>query len=186
MYKDTVKRFSITHAAGRDFVFAAIVQGMNLFLTGAAGTGKRYCLKAVLWAFDQLGVACRVTAPTLLGARSVAAQGSSLHHCLHIPETTPAPWHTAAGCVSKHMGRNRSAEASLRAIWRNTQWLVIHQVHMVQASTLWYAHHMLCRVRDCKLPFGGIKLVSKHTQHSTMLRTPFTLAPPRYTPDHCW
>lgn len=126
----------------------AIRQGRNVFITGAAGTGKSYMLGLIREMFASKGL--HVTAST--GIAAVQIGGVTLHSWAGLG--------VGAAPVSEIVKFIMSGRGSpLRRKLRKARMLAIDEVSMIPAGLLDMLDEVLSAVRDNPQPFGGIQLV---------------------------
>ena len=135
----------------RDFIEHT---GMNVFLTGKAGTGKTTFLRQLREHSPKRMI---VVAPT--GVAAINAGGVTIHSFFQLPFSPYVPGTTfqAAG-----EGSNRPAHRFSREkinIIRTIDLLVIDEVSMVRADVLDAIDDVLRRYRDKDKPFGGVQLL---------------------------
>jgi len=122
--------------------------GVNLFLTGKAGTGKTTFLRNLCRESNKRIV---VAAPT--GIAAVNAGGVTLHSLLQLPFGAYIP-----GVTVPDRRHDRFSRAKLRLL-RAMDLLVIDEVSMVRADLLDAVDATLRRHRDHDRPFGGVQLL---------------------------
>lgn len=120
--------------------------GVNLFLTGKAGSGKTTFLKRLRESHVKNMV---VTAPT--GVAAINANGVTLHSFFQIPPGTFAP----GEMPSSERKINRSKSNVMRCM----DLLVIDEVSMVRADLLDLVDARLREQRGNEQPFGGVQLL---------------------------
>lgn len=120
--------------------------GVNIFLTGKAGTGKTTFLKKLRESHVKNMV---VTAPT--GVAAINAEGVTLHSFFQIPPGTFAP-----GSMPT---LERKINKSKQKVMRSMDLLVIDEVSMVRADLLDLVDARLREQRGNEQPFGGVQLL---------------------------
>ena len=126
-----------------EFIKAAIEEGdpQPIFVTGEAGTGKSTLIH---WLVKNLGE-CALVAPTAIAASNI--HGSTLHSFFGLP-----PRHI-------DIDDELSAPAKNRVVMENMTCLVIDEISMVPPNLIDVIDHMLRKIRDPELPFGGVHVV---------------------------
>lgn len=119
----------------------------NLFLTGAAGTGKTTFLHRLRAGSDKRIV---VAAPT--GIAAVNAGGVTLHSLFQLEFGPFMPG------LRRASSGHRYSKEKLRLI-RSIDILVIDEISMVRADLLDAVDDVLRRLRDARRPFGGVQLL---------------------------
>lgn len=134
---------TLVTAVGDQRIALELIRGDTplVFVTGAAGTGKSYLLRAI--ASDRKKVV--VTAPT--GVAAVNVDGATVHSVLGIRGDMPA------GDALPDLG------ADQRAVLRRMSRIIIDEVSMVRADLLDVVDRRLKLARGSKAPFGGAQLV---------------------------
>lgn len=113
-------------------------KGENLFLTGAAGTGKSWTLCKIIQMLRAAGKNVIPTAPTGIAACAIA--GSTIHHTFGIT-------------------RNQSISPKASSIWPTIDVLVIDEVSMLSGSMLKLLESVARRYRKSAAVFGGIQVI---------------------------
>lgn len=120
--------------------------GVNLFLTGKAGTGKTTFLKNLRESHSKNLV---VTAPT--GVAAINAGGVTLHSFFQLPPGLFTP--------DKPLTTERNIRQSKINVMRSMDLLVIDEISMVRADLLDAVDARLREVRRDQRPFGGVQLL---------------------------
>lgn len=120
--------------------------GVNVFLTGKAGTGKTTFLKEVMKNSAKTAV---VVAPT--GVAAINAGGVTIHSFFQL---SPAPYIPGAETRDKF----NFSKQKLRII-RSLDLLVIDEISMVRSDLLDAIDNALRRYRRDQRPFGGVQLL---------------------------
>ncbi len=116
--------------------------GCNIFLTGAAGTGKTTFLRHLSSQSSK-----RIVVAASTGIAAINAGGVTLHSLFQLDFGPFLPF--------RHMkSNNRFNREKLRLI-RGIDLLVIDEVSMVRADLLDAIDHTLRRLRNPGHPFGG-------------------------------
>ncbi len=123
--------------------------GVNIFLTGKAGTGKTTFLRSVVQSIDKRVV---VAAPT--GVAAINARGVTLHSLFQLPfgVNVPEVAHSSDFAFRK-IGRKKLA------LIRSIELLVIDEISMVRCDLLDAVDETLRRIRRNNRPFGGVQLL---------------------------
>lgn len=124
--------------------------GVNVFLTGKAGTGKTTFLRRLKASLPKRMV---VVAPT--GVAAINAEGVTIHSFFQLPLSPFVP----GGTVKTDGDRRYQFGKEKRNIIRTLDLLVIDEVSMVRADLLDAVDDVLRRYRDSRLPFGGVQLL---------------------------
>lgn len=125
--------------------------GVNIFLTGKAGTGKTTFLHKLHALSPKRMV---VLAPT--GVAAINAAGSTIHSFFQLPLSPYVP----DGSVKGVEGNRRYQFSKLKKnIIRTLDLIVIDEISMVRADVLDAVDDVLRRFRDSRMPFGGVQLL---------------------------
>ncbi len=127
--------------------------GMNLFLTGKAGTGKTTFLRSLKTMSLKRMI---VVAPT--GVAAINAGGVTVHSFFQLPF---GPYFPGAGkTMRKGAGgfSNKFSREKINII-RSLDLLVIDEISMVRADLLDAVSDLLCCYRGGDEPFGGVQLL---------------------------
>lgn len=122
--------------------------GMNLFLTGKAGTGKTTFLKNLRHSCTKRMV---VLSPT--GIAAINAGGMTIHSFFQLSFAPFVP-----GIPRKDNNVHRMSKEKIKLI-KTLDLLVIDEISMVRADLLDAIDDVLRHLRDHSLPFGGVQLL---------------------------
>ena len=124
--------------------------GVNLFLTGKAGTGKTTFLRNLSATTGKRHV---ILAPT--GVAAINAGGSTLHSFFQL---SFGPFIPGVGYSSKEESIHRMSSRKKRLI-RTLDLLIIDEISMVRPDVLDAVDETLRRLRHSSRPFGGVQLL---------------------------
>ena len=124
--------------------------GINVFLTGRAGTGKTTFLRRLKARLPKRMV---VVAPT--GVAAINAEGVTIHSFFQLPLSPFVP----GGTVRSAGERKYQFSKQKKNIIRTLDLLVIDEISMVRADLLDAVDDVLRRYRDSSRPFGGVQLL---------------------------
>ncbi|MBO4590516.1 MAG: HRDC domain-containing protein [Bacteroidaceae bacterium] len=125
--------------------------GVNIFLTGKAGTGKTTFLHQLRTRLPKRMV---VLAPT--GVAAINASGVTIHSFFQLPLS---PFVPDGSFRSSEGGRRYQFSKQKKNILRTLDLLVIDEISMVRADVLDAVDDVLRRFRDSREPFGGVQLL---------------------------
>lgn len=123
-------------------IFQAMQQKQNVFITGAAGTGKSYMLGKLREDFPDI----QVTAST--GSAAVNVGGTTIH--------------SFSGIGYGDRGAEEiTADIHPGAFWRirNCKRLAIDEVSMLKADIIELINEVFQKIRNDPQPFGGIQMI---------------------------
>jgi energy-coupling factor transporter ATP-binding protein EcfA2 len=123
--------------------------GMNLFLTGKAGTGKTTFLKSLKHTLSKRMI---VVAPT--GIAAINADGVTIHSFFQLPFSPYIP-----GIKTQRKDFKNQFRKEKINIIRSLDLLVIDEISMVRSDVLDAISDVLCRYKDHDKPFGGVQLL---------------------------
>lgn len=130
-------------------VLEHIKRGRNVFLTGAAGTGKSYTVRQIVaWAQSE-GITFGVTATT--GAAAILIGGKTLHSFLGIG--------LARKSVDQLVFDTKTKKRWLPRKLLSTRLLIIDEVSMMSDELMDKICEYLREIRKNDKPFGGIQVV---------------------------
>ena len=145
--------------------------GANVFLTGAAGTGKSHETRRLLARQRDTDV----TASTGVAALNVG--GMTVHRWsgMQLGPRDGEPWHKFFGMLT------RDSRPAIRAAFnrvRGCKRLVIDEISMLSGRALDYLDYHCRRIREDERPFGGIQIIGVGDFHQ--------LPPVRINPNHAY
>lgn len=124
--------------------------GVNLFLTGRAGTGKTTFLRRLVQDAPKRMI---VLAPT--GIAAINAGGMTIHSFFQLPFAPYLPGSAFGGNAEYRF----QFSAEKQKMMRSLDLLVIDEVSMVRADLLDAIDDVLRRYRERHRPFGGVQLL---------------------------
>ena len=126
----------------------------NVFISGAAGTGKSHVSKYIIQTLQQVGSTRKVAATAPTGVAAINVGGSTLHSFFGIGLGT--------GSMSSLIKKVAKNEGAMKRI-DDTDVLVIDEVSMVSSDLLETLDTVTRHVRKqgtvSDLPFGGIQII---------------------------
>jgi ATP-dependent DNA helicase PIF1 len=142
---DEDEKFSLT--LEQQVVYEAAFKKQNIFLTGAAGSGKTVTLKAILAGFRKRGINYQVIAPTGLAALPLG--GKTLHSFLGWkPDLFGLPLEELLKLPSKSVKKNV----------KRIRVLVVEEVSILENQTLERMNLVMQSIMSDNRPFGGIQV----------------------------
>jgi ATP-dependent DNA helicase PIF1 len=132
---------------------AAVRSGINIFLTGAGGTGKSHTIRSIVSWAALVGKQVAVTAMTGCAALllNYDQKAKTLHSWAGVGLGRESPQELAEAIIKKRAALKR---------WKTTQILIIDEISMMQPELLEKLDLVARRVRkEPTKRFGGIQLV---------------------------
>ena len=126
------------------------MEGMNLFFTGNAGTGKSTLLHAMVAEMQRAHGPSRVFVTASTGAAACLLGGTTVHSFSGIGLGQGTPEELAKKVMSNRFSSKR---------WKGTDVLFIDEVSMLDADFLDKLEYVGRCVRESDLPFGGIQVL---------------------------
>jgi len=148
--EEFAKLISLLNEEQKRVFYLAVKEKVNLFFTGAAGTGKSFLLKKIITALELLygkkGVA--VTALTGIAANNI--NGRTLHSFAGIGLGTES----LSELVKRIQGSKRDQKR-----WQVAKVLIIDEISMLDGDLLDSLEFIARMVRNNQQPFGGLQLI---------------------------
>lgn len=122
--------------------------GYNVFLTGAAGSGKTFVLNQYIRYLREHGVGIGITASTGLAATHM--NGVTIHSWsgLGLVKT-----------IDKEFLKNLRKKSYLKKRFENTQVLLIDEISMLSGQTLDMVDEVCRNLKKDSRPFGGMQII---------------------------
>jgi ATP-dependent DNA helicase PIF1 len=132
----------------QDQAFDILAMGQNIFLTGAAGTGKTYLINRFIRHCHEHGIVIAITASTGIAATHIG--GMTIHSWsgLGIRDTL------TDGDIDDIISREYLVKR-----YAKTQVLIIDEISMLSGNFLSNLDRLLRSARVSPLPFGGMQVV---------------------------
>ncbi len=133
----------------QEAAMSVVLQGKNVFITGAAGTGKSHLMHSIIGELENRKLKHYVTSST--GASAINIEGTTIHSFAGIGLGDEP--------IEELLKRVRMSKAVLR--WKIAKVLIMDEISMVD-SDLFTKLDLIgrdLRVDSQDLPFGGIQIV---------------------------
>ncbi|KAL8281707.1 hypothetical protein RB600_008933 [Gaeumannomyces tritici] len=130
------------------------------FIGGEGGTGKSRIIEALGELFASRGMSHRLLVTATSGTAAARINGVTIHSACNFSKDAPR-----AGSNRNIDGVKTSNSADLyingqaRMDWQEKYMLIIDEVSMLGARTLYAVNEQLCRLRGCTQDFGGIPII---------------------------
>ena len=128
----------------------AVQSGKNIFLTGPAGSGKSFLIRAIVEWAQTHGKIISITAMTGCAALLLGNKAKTLHSWASIGLGRDSA-DTLAASILKHPTSKRK--------WKRTEILIIDEISMMSPDLYEKLDLIGKRVRGSSKPFGGIQLI---------------------------
>ena len=132
----------------QDQALDILMMGQNIFLTGAAGTGKTYLINRFIRHCHEHGIVIAITASTGIAATHIG--GMTVHSWSGLGIRDTLTDDAIDDIVSREYLVKRYAK---------TQVLIIDEISMLSGNFLSNLDRLLRSARVSPLPFGGIQVV---------------------------
>jgi len=124
-----------------------VKSGKNLFLTGSAGTGKSFTLKAIIDYLNKKNIKIGVTA--LTGCAAVLIDGQTIHSFLYLGISRNLD------DIYKNICKFKGSLLKLKYL----QTLIIDEISMMDDELFILINRLFMRIKNNDLFFGGIQLI---------------------------
>lgn len=139
---------SLTLNAAQQHAVHLATSGHNVFITGGAGTGKSFVLKAIVKAIQDQGRRIEVTATT--GKAAVDIGGTTIHSFSGI----------GVGSQTKTELCRHAKSPKLTDLWRSVDALIIDEISMLAPDFFEKLNLVTQTARDSYAPFGGVQIIA--------------------------
>ncbi|RKK17328.1 hypothetical protein BFJ67_g17724 [Fusarium oxysporum f. sp. cepae] len=131
------------------------------FVGGEGGTGKSRVIEALVELFASKGISNRLLITATSGTAAAQINGITIHSACGISKDQAAGANTAKDLDGVRLPKQaeRFVHGQSRMDWQEKDVLVIDEVSMLGARTLYAANEQLCRLRGSQQDFGGIPIV---------------------------
>jgi hypothetical protein len=131
------------------------------FVGGEGGTGKSRVIEAVIALFASKGMSHRLLVTATSGTAAARINGITIHAACNVSVDA-----TRAACSSgSAQGHGSSSSMGLRIDgqsrmdWQEKDVLIVDEISMLGARTLYIVNERLCDLRGCTQDFGGIPIL---------------------------
>jgi hypothetical protein len=131
------------------------------FIGGEGGTGKSRIIAAVAELFARMGQPHRLLVTATSGTAAANINGITIHSaCKFSKDTTPRGGrHAGVDGFAVRSSTGLRIDVKIKMDWQEKYLLVIDEVSMLGARTLYAVNEQLCRFRESTRDFGGIPIV---------------------------
>ncbi|KAF1807901.1 hypothetical protein P152DRAFT_469269 [Eremomyces bilateralis CBS 781.70] len=131
------------------------------FIGGEGGTGKSRTIGAIAELFASKGISHRLLVTATSGTAAANINGITIHSACGFSKATGL-WgdrSTDLERFASSSSASRRIDGRSRAEWQEKDLLIVDEVSMLGARTLYVVNEQLCRLRGCADAFGGIPIV---------------------------
>ncbi|KAK4074905.1 hypothetical protein Purlil1_12836 [Purpureocillium lilacinum] len=171
--KDIVARLTLNHKQAVAFLIIcrqldSIHRGKKgdigqllQFVGGEGGTGKSRVIEALVQLFASKGLSNRLLITATSGAAAARVNGITIHSACGFSKDPMGGTNAARDVDGVRLPRQveRFVHGQSRMDWQEKDVLVIDEVSMLGARTLFAVNEQLCRLRASQQEFGGIPVV---------------------------
>lgn len=130
------------------------------FVGGEGGTGKSRVIDAVVALFEGKEMLHRLLVTATFGTAAARINGITIHAACNISvDGSCAGCRTEAAQVGKSSSTGLRVDGQSRMDWLDKDVLVVDEISMLGAKTLYAANEQLCNFRGYTHAFGGILIV---------------------------
>jgi hypothetical protein len=132
------------------------------FVGGEGGTGKSRVIEAVVELFAGKGISNRLLVTATSGTAAARINGITIHSACNFSKDASrvsARRDKGANEIGSSSSSARYVNGQSRMDWQGKYLLIIDEVSMLGARTLYMVNEQLCRLRGSTEDFGGIPIV---------------------------
>jgi hypothetical protein len=130
------------------------------YIGGEGGTGKSRIIKAVIELFASKRISHRLLVTATSGAAAARINGVTIHSaCNFSKDISRVGSHKDVDGFAPSNSAGLRIDGQSKMDWQEKYLLIIDEVSMLGARTLYAVNEHLCRVRDSTQDFGGIPIV---------------------------
>ena len=118
---------------------------VRLFITGEAGTGKSQVIHAIIYYFTLAKMQNKLLCTASTGTAAAKIGGSTIHSALKLR--------------TKSLSKTSPSYRDLLCNLSTVKFLIIDEVSMISAGTLWRIHERLQMIYTNEEPFGGVNML---------------------------
>ncbi|KAG7403652.1 ATP-dependent DNA helicase PIF1 [Fusarium oxysporum f. sp. rapae] len=132
------------------------------FVGGEGGTGKSRIIEALVELFASKRISNRLLVTATSGTAAARINGITIHSACNFSKDTSrmaGGRGTGSDGIGSYTPADRYVDGPSRTDWRERDLLIIDEVSMLGARTLWMVNEQLCKLRGSPKDFGGIPIV---------------------------
>ncbi|KAF7534594.1 hypothetical protein G7Z17_g13342 [Cylindrodendrum hubeiense] len=129
------------------------------FVGGEGGTGKSRVIEAIAALFEGKGAAHRLLVTATSGTAAARINGVTIHSACRFSKDQSRARRSADAESEAFRSSQRQVDGATQIDWREKWLLIVDEVSMLGARTLYNVNEQLCRLRGCADDFGGVPLV---------------------------
>jgi hypothetical protein len=130
------------------------------FVGGEGGTGKSRVIDAVVALFASKGMLHRLLVTGTSGTAAAGINGITIHSACNVSvDRSRTALNSGPGQIQGPHSTPLCVDGQMRMDWQEKEMLVIDEISMLGARTLYAVNERLCVLRGCTQDFGGIPIV---------------------------
>jgi hypothetical protein len=130
------------------------------FVGGEGGTGKSRVIEAVVALFASKGMLHRLVVTATAGAAAAMINGITIHAACHISvDSSRTASNSGSAHIKAPLPTSLRVDGQSRMSWQEKDGLIVDEVSMLGARTLYSVNEQLCMFRGCTQNFGGIPII---------------------------
>src|SRR6185312_11747915 len=136
-------------------------QQHSQFIGGEGGTGKSRVIEALVALFRERGMLSKILVTATSGTAAARIGGITIHSACNVtidPKSRIGMPREIDG-VRMANANERFVSGSARMTWQDKVLLIVDEISMLGARTLFAVNEQLCRLRGSRVDFGGVPIV---------------------------
>jgi hypothetical protein len=132
------------------------------FIGGEGGTGKSRIIEAIIELFARKGASHRVLVTATSGTAAANINGITIHSACNFSKDTSRVGYSTSKNIDGFSSSGSTGlriDGQARMEWQEKYLLIMDEVSMLGARTLYMVNERLCKFRGCTKDFGGIPTV---------------------------
>jgi hypothetical protein len=130
------------------------------FVGGDGGTGKLRVIEAVITLFGSKGMLHRLVLTATARAATAMINGITIHAACHISvDSSRTASNSGSAYIKAPLPTSLRVDGQSRMSWQEKDVLIVDEVSILGARTLYSVNEQLCMFRGCTQNFGGIPII---------------------------
>ena len=130
------------------------------FIGGEGGTGKSRIIEAIMELFVSKGIPHRLLVTATSGTAAAKINGITIHSACHFSkDSSRVHSYKDVDGFAASSSANLRVDGQTKMDWQEKYLLIIDEVSMLGARTLYAVNEHICALRGSKQDFGGIPIV---------------------------